>query len=138
MKTLNPPEASRLLASDENAVLIDVRSTPEYEYVGHPPDALHVPLKEPPEWETDPGFAAKVRAALGRRPLARAMPREARPLLLLCRSGQRSALGAELLEQAGFSAVYNILEGFEGERDENGHRSTKNGWRFHGLPWAQS
>lgn len=134
MKTLNPPEAGRLLAGDENAVLIDVRSTLEYEYVGHPPNALHVPLKEPPEWQTDPDFVLKVRAALSRRALAG----EARPLLLLCRSGQRSALGATLLLEAGFSAVYNILEGFEGERDENGHRSTKNGWRFHGLPWEQS
>ncbi len=138
MKTLSPPEAGRLLASDENAVLIDVRSTLEYEYVGHPPNALHVPLKEPPEWETAPGFVARVRAALGQRPANNAAPNEARPLLLLCRSGQRSALGAELLLEAGFSAVYNILEGFEGERDENGHRSTKNGWRFHGLPWEQS
>ena len=134
MKTLTPPEAGRLLASDENATLIDVRSTLEYEYVGHPPNALHVPLKEPPEWETDSGFVLKVKAALNQR----ATPRGARPVLLLCRSGQRSALGAELLEEAGFSAVYNILEGFEGERDENGHRSTKNGWRFHGLPWVQS
>ena len=54
MKTLSPPEAGRLLASDENAVLIDVRSTLEYEYVGHPPNALHVPLKEPPEWRRTP------------------------------------------------------------------------------------
>lgn len=138
MKTLTPPEASRLLASDENAVLIDVRSTLEYEYVGHPPNALHVPLKEPPDWQTDPGFVLKVRAALSRRAPAGAMVGEARPLLLLCRSGQRSALGATLLLEAGFSAVYNILEGFEGERDENGHRSTQNGWRFHGLLWVQS
>ena len=61
-----------------------------------------------------------------------------RPILMLCRSGKRSQLGGELLSSAGFTEVYNIIEGFEGDKDEHGHRNCINGWRFHGLPWEQS
>ena len=57
---------------------------------------------------------------------------------MLCRSGARSATAGEMLVNNGYTNVYNVLEGFEGDKDENGHRSTINGWRFHGLPWEQS
>jgi rhodanese-related sulfurtransferase len=58
-------------------------------------------------------------------------------LLLLCRSGKRSALAAEVAAKAGFTRVFNILEGFEGEIDAQQHRGGGDGWRFHGLPWIQ-
>lgn len=58
-------------------------------------------------------------------------------VLLLCRSGKRSALAAEAAAKTGFSSVFNVLEGFEGEIDANQHRGGGDGWRFHGLPWVQ-
>jgi rhodanese-related sulfurtransferase len=61
-----------------------------------------------------------------------------RPLLIICRSGRRSVDAGEALEAAGFSNVINVLDGFEGELDDNYHRGTLGGWRFHGLPWFQS
>jgi rhodanese-related sulfurtransferase len=60
-----------------------------------------------------------------------------RPIVLICRSGNRSAEAGEALEKAGFKHVYNVTHGFEGDLDEKHHRSTKNGWRFEGLPWEQ-
>ena len=58
-------------------------------------------------------------------------------MLLICRSGKRSVEAGELLVNEGFTAVYNIDEGFEGELDEHHHRSSIGGWRYHGLPWEQ-
>lgn len=137
IKEIRPPEAYALTQQNTETVLIDVRSTMEHEYVGHPLNAIHVPIKEPPAWETDTAFADKVRKLLEeRRPGSDTI--EATPILLLCRSGKRSELGAELLIKAGFDNVSNILEGFEGDKDKNGHRNTIDGWRFHQLPWEQS
>jgi rhodanese-related sulfurtransferase len=59
-------------------------------------------------------------------------------VLCLCRSGQRSAVAAQALSEAGFENCYNIAEGFEGNRDGFGHRGTSGGWKFAGLPWAQN
>jgi rhodanese-related sulfurtransferase len=59
------------------------------------------------------------------------------PVILICRSGKRSNEAGEALIKDGFQNVYNVLEGFEGELDENHHRSTLGGWRFHDLPWEQ-
>jgi rhodanese-related sulfurtransferase len=61
-----------------------------------------------------------------------------RAVMLICRSGTRSAEAAAALEQAGFQEVINVVHGFEGERDENDHRGRLNGWRFDGLPWEQT
>jgi len=135
IKEIDPSAACELLAADPRATLIDVRSTMEYQYVGHPPQALSIPWKEPPGWEVRPEFVAQVRAALEQRHRG---PVEDVPVLAICRSGQRShAAGCALLD-AGFRDVYNVLEGFEGDRDGNGHRNTLNGWRVRGLPWVQS
>ena len=58
-------------------------------------------------------------------------------VLLLCRSGKRSALAAEAATKAGLTNVFNVLEGFEGEINAQRHRGTEDGWRFHNLPWVQ-
>jgi rhodanese-related sulfurtransferase len=58
-------------------------------------------------------------------------------VLFLCRSGKRSALAAEAAAKAGFTSVFNVLEGFEGNLDESRQRGRLDGWRFHGLPWIQ-
>lgn len=135
VQRVNPQQAHDLLASDRNAVLIDVRSRVEFDYVGHPLGALHIAWKEFPAWTVHPHFAAEVRRALAER--GRDPPEET-PLLLLCRSGGRSLAAGEELLRHGFTAVYNVEEGFEGDRDASDHRSTVNGWRYRRLPWEQT
>lgn len=128
MEHLNPQQAYDLLHARSDAVLIDCRSEMEYFFVGHPVGAVHVAWSEAPDWDINPAFVEQVKAVAG----------EAQPVLIICRSGNRSVDAANALEAAGFKTVYNVLEGFEGERDEHFHRGTKGGWRFHGLPWEQS
>lgn len=135
IKDLSPVEAWEML-QQSRAVLLDVRTTMEYQYVGHPVGALHVPWKEAPAWENDPQFVAKVRAALGDRTPDQE-PEEI-PIMTICRSGKRSLAAAEALARQGFREVYNIAEGFEGDLDEKKHRNAVNGWRFHNLPWEQT
>ncbi len=134
---LTPTEAYAMLQQESSARLVDVRSTMEFDYVGHPEGALHLPLKEPPDWQTRPNFVANLKERLNSENHAVSRLEEMK-LLMLCRSGKRSEQAAELLQDAGFEQVYNIVEGFEGDLDSDGHRSTINGWRFHGLPWVQS
>jgi rhodanese-related sulfurtransferase len=136
VKDISPVEAWRMLQERPGAVLLDVRTTMEYQYVGHPVGAVHVPWMEPPEWRVDAQFAAKVRAALAQHEGGPAA--DQRPIMTICRSGKRSRAAAEELLRQGFAEVYNIKEGFEGDLDEKRHRNTLNGWRFHNLPWEQS
>ena len=130
MEHLDPLSAYAYLQHNSNALLVDCRTEIEHMYVGHPAGAEHIAWQEGPDWEIDPEFAAQVKRLL--------MGDLARPVLLICRSGQRSVAAGLALEAAGFSNVINVLEGFEGDRDENCQRSTLGGWRFHGLPWFQS
>lgn len=99
-------------------------------YVGYPVGAEHIAWQEGPNWAVDPQFTSKVKRLL--------MGDRSRPVLLICRSGQRSVAAGQVLEAAGFSNVVNVLEGFEGERDEHFQRGRLGGWRYHGLPWHQS
>jgi rhodanese-related sulfurtransferase len=130
MRCLDPCAAYALLLEYSNAVLVDCRTEIEHMYVGHPLGAEHVAWQDGPDWEIDPEFADKVKR-LVRNDLSR-------PVLLICRSGHRSALAGENLEAAGFADVNNVVEGFEGPLDENYHRGNLAGWRFRGLPWQQS
>ncbi len=132
VRELNPAEAAVLLDRDPRAALIDVRSRVEFDFVGHPVGALHVPWKEFPDWAENPEFVLHVEAALQGR------ARKDTPLLCICRSGTRSMAAAKALAAAGYRAVYNVAEGFEGDIDENLHRGTINGWRLRGLPWEQT
>ncbi len=136
IRDINPNEAWDMLQQRPEAVLLDVRTTMEYQYVGHPVGAVHVPWKEAPDWENDPQFVAKVRKALGER--AEDKSPEELPVMTICRSGKRSLAAAEALMRQGFREVYNIGEGFEGDLDEKKHRSNVNGWRFNNLPWEQT
>ena len=128
VKDLFPTQAFDYLQKTPDAVLIDCRSETEYLFVGHPSGAVHVAWQDGPDWGINPDFVAQVRAEAD----------ASRPVVLICRSGTRSVSAGLALEQAGYSNVYNVLEGFEGERDEKNHRGTTGGWRFHGLPWQQS
>lgn len=131
---LDSQAAHALLSREPAALLIDVRSAPEWEYVGRPdPEALGRRVVFV-SWKSWPGMVPNERfveevAAVG------AVPE--RPLLLLCRSGQRSRDAAIALTRAGFGPCYNISDGFEGPKDEEGHRNTVAGWRAAGLPWVQ-
>jgi rhodanese-related sulfurtransferase len=132
---LTPQEAWQMLQENPRAILIDVRSTMEYLFVGHPVGAVHVSWIDEPDWKVNPHFVTKVREVmLGG---ATCQSEGCAPLILICRSGKRSLEAGNALIEDGFSDVYHIDEGFEGERDENHQRSTLGGWRFRGLPWEQ-
>jgi rhodanese-related sulfurtransferase len=136
VKGLTPQEAHEMLKDEPRAVLIDVRSEMEYLFVGHPSGAIHIPWIDEPDWDINPNFVKHVRQVmLGG--LSHSSEVSSAPVLLICRSGKRSLEAGELLVESGFPEVYNILEGFEGELDENHHRSSVGGWRFHNLPWEQ-
>ena len=136
VKELTPTEAWDLISSNPRAVLIDVRSSMEFLFVGHPKGSVHVAWIDAPEWTVNPNFVPEVRKVmLGGIGLTSATPDA--PVVLICRSGKRSLEAGNLLLQKGFKEVYNVLEGFGGELDEQHHRSTLGGWRHHGLPWEQ-
>jgi rhodanese-related sulfurtransferase len=135
VENINPTQAFELLEAEPDAVLIDVRSKMEFDYVGHPRGALLVPWAEFPSWAVDPpAFVARVRKLLQER----GGHVESRPILTLCRSGGRSMAAARALDAAGFKRLYNVAQGFEGDRDADNHRGTLGGWRYHGLPWEQT
>lgn len=121
------PQQAWALFEAGDAALVDVRSTEERKFVGHVPGSLHV------AWATGTALTRNPRFT---RELEAKVPKHA-PVLLLCRSGKRSALAAEAAAKAGFTAVFNVLEGFEGEIDAAQHRGGSDGWRFRGLPWVQ-
>lgn len=136
LKTLKPREAWQLIQDIPKALLIDVRSHMEFLFIGHPSGALNIPWIDEPDWKVNPHFVRDVRQLLlgG---LARENGGQNVPVLLICRSGKRSREAGELLLQNGFTDVYNIADGFEGELDDHHHRSTLGGWRHEGLPWEQ-
>jgi len=136
IKEINSTEAYSILQKLENAVLIDVRSTMEYEYVGHPVNAIHVPIKEPPGWEIRVDFINNIKSELTKK-FPNIQNLSEIHILLLCRSGKRSEQAALMLESEGYKNTINITDGFEGDKDVNGRRSVINGWRFNKLPWEQ-
>jgi rhodanese-related sulfurtransferase len=103
------------------------RTAEERKFVGYVPDSLHVAWATGTSLTRNPRFARELEAKTGKNAV----------VLLLCRSGNRSALAAEVAAKAGLTQVFNVLEGFEGELDAQQQRGRQNGWRFHGLPWAQ-
>lgn len=122
---VTPPEAWQLY-KDGRARLVDVRTTPEVRYVGCVPGALQA------EWHgSDPAQVERFLHDLK----AVAQPDET--VLLLCRSGVRSHHAARVAREAGYRNVFNVLEGFEGQRNHSYQRGFIDGWRSHGLPWVQ-
>jgi rhodanese-related sulfurtransferase len=121
------PQVAWHLFSQDHALLVDVRSAEERKFVGHVPGSLHVPWATGTALTRNPRFVRELEAKTGK----------TTPVLLLCRSGKRSALAAEAAAKAGLTLVFNVLEGFEGEINVSGHRGTQDGWRFRNLPWVQ-
>lgn len=136
VKVFSPLQAFRFVEKNQRAVLIDVRSSMEFLFVGHPVGSVHVPWIDEPEWIVNPDFVTEVRKVMLGGIGVDEHDSDA-PVVLICRSGKRSLEAGKLLLNNGFEDVYNIDEGFEGELDENHHRSTEGGWRFRGLPWEQ-
>lgn len=127
MKHLAPQQAYEFLQNNRDAVFIDVRSELEFLFVGHPVGAILIPWYNTPDWDLNLHFVSEVKMAASLN----------RPVVLICRSGNRSEEAGKKLEEEGLAEVYNVLYGFEGELDEHHRRSTVNGWRFDGLPWEQ-
>lgn len=133
-KTISPQEAWKMCQDDSRALLIDVRSSIEYLFVGHPIGSVHVPWIDEPYWTVNPNFVTDIRKLL----LGGVVGEEnSVPIILICRSGKRSKEAGQQLLDNGLMNVFNVAEGFEGELDKNHHRSTVGGWRYHNLPWEQ-
>lgn len=112
---------------DAQGLLIDVRSQEERVWVGYVPQSIHIPWAQGLPLQLNPFFLQELEQ----------VARKDQLLLFLCRSAKRSAMAAQVAAEAGFTQAFNVLEGFEGDPDANGHRGTFNGWRFHQLPWVQ-
>ena len=136
LRTITSLEAWNITQQDPRTLLIDVRSSMEYLFVGHPVGAVHVPWIDEPDWEQNPDFVVEIRKLMlgGKVCLEE---EGCSPIILICRSGKRTRQAGKVLLEAGFGNVLHVDEGFEGDRDEEHHRSTLGGWRFHGLPWEQ-
>ena len=122
---LTPQEAYEIWQLAPGAKLVDVRTRAEWDWVGRIPNAIEI------EWMSYPGnkpnhdFLAQIKQQVDREAL----------VMFICRSGARSHNGAALVTEAGYTACYNVLEGFEGDKDANGQRGKTGGWRHAGLPW---
>lgn len=122
------PEEAWALKQAGAAEIVDVRTQAEYEYVGRVPDTPLLEWRRHGEQARNPRFIDELAA----------MYAPERVLLFLCRSAVRSHHAATLAAAHGFERAYNILEGFEGDLDDQGHRGNRGGWRKAGLPWRQS
>ncbi|MES2534000.1 MAG: rhodanese-like domain-containing protein [Pseudomonadota bacterium] len=121
------PEQAAQWVADGDAVLVDVRSDAEREWVGFVPGALPLAWKQWPGMVPNAGFDGGLRDGVP----------AGKKAVMLCRSGVRSIAAARRATELGVEA-YNILEGFEGNPDADGHRGRVGGWRFRGLPWKQN
>ncbi len=124
---LLPQEAFALWKTLPGAQLVDVRTRAEWDWVGRIPAAVEIEWLSYPDNRPNPGFVQQLQQKVA----------ADAPVLFICRSGGRSHHAAMLATQAGYSNCYNVLEGFEGDRDPQGHRNTVGGWRAAGLPWVQ-
>ena len=129
-----PAEAWKILADDPKAVLIDVRTTAEWVYVGQADisslskETVLLEWKVFPAMESNPEFVGELSAKISDKDA---------PLLFLCRSGVRSKAAAITMTAEGYATCYNIATGFEGDKDSDGHRGHVGGWKVEGLPWMQ-
>jgi len=125
---LTPAEAHEVWQLAPGAKLVDVRTRAELDWVGRIPGVVEI------EWQTYPGnqpnsnFLSQLRHQVDREAL----------VMFICRSGARSNAAARAAGEAGYAESYNVLEGFEGDKDARGQRNHIGGWRRAGLPWMQS
>jgi len=127
MGELTPQEAFELLRLAPGAKIVDVRTRAEWDWVGRVAGAVEIEWNQYPGGERNPNFVAELKRQVDPEAL----------VMFLCRSGVRSVGAATAATEAGYNACYNILEGFEGDKDANAHRNNIGGWRKAGLPWIQ-
>ncbi|MGE9807120.1 MULTISPECIES: rhodanese-like domain-containing protein [unclassified Janibacter] len=130
---VTPDEAWQALATDPEAVLVDVRTHAEWSYVGVPDLREAGKVLVTIEWQSYPSGAAN-EAFVDQ--LREAGVAQDAPVYFLCRSGVRSIAAAKAATAAGYAGAHNVLEGFEGDLDDAGHRA-RSGWKVAGLPWRQ-
>jgi rhodanese-related sulfurtransferase len=132
-------DAYRVLETDASATLIDVRTQPEWAFVGGPDlsaldkSPLFLEWQKYPSMDIDRNFGPRLTAMLKDAGVA-----PGAPLLFLCRSGARSRQAAVEMTRAGWTPCFNITDGFEGPLDPRSRRRSVGGWRVSGLPWAQT
>ena len=124
---LTPTEAHQVWQFAPGAKLVDVRSRAEWDWVGRVPNAVEIEWLVYPAMNTNPNFLAQLKHQVDPEAV----------VLFMCRSGARSDAAARAAIAAGYSNCYNVLEGFEGDKDAAGHRNRIGGWRHAGLPWHQ-
>ena len=125
-----------MLTDNPEAVLVDVRTDAEWRFVGVPDLASLGREVVYIEWNTSDGTRNENFAAELRDQIPPAAGDEERPVVFLCRSGNRSIGAAEIATEVGITPAYNVLDGFEGHLNAQGHRG-ETGWRATGLPWKQ-
>ena len=124
---LTPSECYALLQSAPGAQVVDVRTRAEWDWVGRIPGAVEIEWNQYPGGTRNPNFIAELQRQVDPEAL----------VMFICRSGVRSIGAAAAATDAGYGNSYNVLEGFEGDKDARGHRNTVGGWRHAGLPWHQ-
>ncbi|HEX9450190.1 MAG TPA: rhodanese-like domain-containing protein [Burkholderiales bacterium] len=125
---LLPVEAYELMQKAPGARLVDVRTRAEWDFVGRVPGSVAIEWQTYPTSQPNPDFLDALKAQTGTDAI----------VMFLCRSGARSHAAASAASQIGYSRSYNILQGFEGDKDAQGHRASVGGWQFAGLPWVQN
>ncbi|MFC7735557.1 rhodanese-like domain-containing protein [Roseomonas sp. GCM10028921] len=134
VEDISAKDSYEALRSDPDAVLVDVRTDAEWNFVGIPDLAeagkqpALVPWQLYPSMQVNGAFLEGLRRA-GATPLSK--------IYFLCRSGARSLAAAQAAQAAGFPHSFNVADGFEGPVDAEGHRGTQAGWKASGLPWRQ-
>jgi len=125
---LTPQEAHAILTLAPQAKLLDVRARAEWDLTGIIPGAVQIEWLTYPGWQPNPYFMQQFKQMIDTEAL----------VMFICRSGSRSHKAAEAATQAGHTECYNVIEGFEGDRDKVSQQRTLNGWKKAGLPWMQS
>lgn len=132
---VSPAEAYKQLQEHSGAVLVDVRTQPEWQFSGLPDlsaigkTPLTVSLKHYPDFADNPNFVGDV---------MRAVPQRDTPIYFLCKTGGRSAAAATILTGLGYTHAYNIAGGFEGDMNSQRRRGQISGWKASQLPWEQA
>lgn len=131
---VSPQAAWEALKTDPNAVLVDVRTDAEWNFVGLPDlsdlgkKVVLIPWQMFPTMQVNSQFTEHLRKA-GVTPESR--------VYYLCRSGARSLAAGQAAQAAGFPQAFNVADGFEGPVGPDGHRGGVAGWKADGLPWVQ-
>lgn len=135
VKNIEAKEAFKILEKEDNSYLIDVRTLPEWSFIGFPDlskfekEVIKISWKIFPQMNINKNFQEQIESEF--------LDKNSK-LFFLCKVGGRSLDAANFCSQLGYRNCYNILNGFEGDLDENSHRGNINGWKAAKLPWLQS